>query len=57
MPRKRSVRKKEQLPIWPGNDSNPNQEESIKNSMPSLIINDARRSPTADCCESEWELL
>ncbi|XP_043805875.1 uncharacterized protein LOC110629977 isoform X2 [Manihot esculenta] len=57
LPRKRSVRKKEQLPIWPGNDSNPNQEESIKNSMPSLIINDARRSPTADCCESEWELL
>ncbi|XP_057984344.1 uncharacterized protein LOC110653770 isoform X2 [Hevea brasiliensis] len=55
--RKKLTRKNEQLAIWPGGDSYPNQEESIKNSMSGLDINDARRSPTPDFCESEWEII
>lgn len=58
-PRRRSMRKHEyeQLAIWPDSDSNPNQEDHVKNSMPSLSMKDAKRFPTPDFCESEWELL
>ncbi|XP_048232458.1 uncharacterized protein LOC8264205 isoform X3 [Ricinus communis] len=56
-PRKRSMRKHEQLSICPGSDSNPNQEECAKNSMPRHTIKDADRYSTPDCCDSEWEFL
>ncbi|XP_012079053.1 uncharacterized protein LOC105639575 isoform X3 [Jatropha curcas] len=59
-PRKRSMRKHEyeQLAIWPGNDSNSNQKDFAKISIPSLTINDTKKSlSTPDFCESEWELL